>query len=81
MDLRTSFFAALLWLPVANAAESRPLEGDYYLYGAMEMAARLVLKKDGSFATAAAYGSANGAAKRRFSPSKKTGSDNPPSSK
>ncbi|MFJ7282619.1 hypothetical protein [Pseudomonas sp. NPDC099000] len=63
MELRTIFFAAFVWLPCANAAEQpRPIEGDYYLYGAMEMAARLVLKKDGSFAAAAAYGSANGTA-------------------
>jgi hypothetical protein len=67
MDLRTIFFAALVWLPFANAAESRPIEGDYYLYGVMEMAARLVLQKDGSFAAAAAYGSANGAAKGTWS--------------
>ncbi|APC15463.1 hypothetical protein BLL42_06880 [Pseudomonas frederiksbergensis] len=53
-----------MWLPTAYAAaEPRPLEGHYYLRGAMEMGAELLLRKDGTFAGGVAYGSAGGIAK------------------
>lgn len=52
-----SFFSAL------SAADSRDLTGRYRLHGAMEMAAELLLRKDGTFAGGVAYGSAQGYAK------------------
>lgn len=64
MDLRTLFFAALMWQPHVYAASEPTIpEGNYYLHGAMEMAAKLAFKKDGTFQAAIAYGSADGAAK------------------
>jgi hypothetical protein len=64
MDLRTLLFAALIWQPLAYAAaESSSLDGHYFLHGAMEMGAELLLRKDGTFAGGITYGSADGIAK------------------
>lgn len=64
MDLRTLFFVALMWQPFAYAAaDSKSLEGHYFLHGAMEMGAELLLRKDGTFSGGIAYGSADGIAK------------------
>lgn len=64
MELKPLFFAALMWLPITQAsADTPPLEGHYYLYGAMEMGAELLLRKDGTFAAGVSYGSADGFAK------------------
>ena len=49
MELKPLFFAALMWLPITHAsAETPPLDGHYYLTGAMEMGAELLLRKDGT---------------------------------
>jgi hypothetical protein len=62
MDLRTLFLAGLMCLPVSyTKAAPSTLEGHYYLHGVMEMAAELLLRKDGTFAAGAEYGSASGA--------------------
>ncbi|WP_226500760.1 hypothetical protein [Pseudomonas sp. MWU16-30322] len=64
MELKPLLFAALLWLPVTHAsADTPPLDGHYYLTGAMEMGAELLLHKDGTFDAGASYGSADGFAK------------------
>jgi|SRR5471032_2356882 hypothetical protein len=64
MELKTLFLAALMWLPVTQAsADTRPLEGHYYLHGVMEMGAELLLRKDGTFSAGVEYGSADGVAK------------------
>ncbi|MBV6825317.1 hypothetical protein [Pseudomonas sp. PD9R] len=64
MELKTLFFATAMGLPTSYAAaESDPLDGHYYLHGAMEMGAELLLRKDGAFAGGIAYGSAGGNAK------------------
>lgn len=64
MDLRTLFFVALLWQPFVYAtADFKSLEGHYFLRGAMEMGAELLLRKDGTFSGGIAYGSADGIAK------------------
>ncbi|MFJ2714649.1 hypothetical protein ACIOZM_27890 [Pseudomonas sp. NPDC087346] len=64
MELKPLFFAALMWLPVTHAsADTPPMDGHYYLYGAMEMGAELLLRKDGTFDAGVAYGSADGFAK------------------
>ncbi|MEJ5057277.1 MULTISPECIES: hypothetical protein [unclassified Pseudomonas] len=64
MELRTLFFATAMWLPAFYAtAESAPLDGHYYLHGAMEMGAEMLLRADGTFAAGIAYGSAGGNAK------------------
>lgn len=64
MELKPLFFAALMSLPVTQAsAETPPLDGHYYLTGAMEMGAELLLRKDGTFDAGVAYGSAEGFAK------------------
>lgn len=64
MELKPLLFAALMWLPATHAsADNPPLDGHYYLTGAMEMAAELLLRKDGTFSAGIAYGSAGGVAK------------------
>ncbi|MCU1770231.1 hypothetical protein [Pseudomonas sp. 13B_3.2_Bac1] len=64
MELNPLLFAALLWLPVTQAsADTPPLDGHYYLTGAMEMGAELLLRKDGTFDAGVSYGSADGFAK------------------
>jgi hypothetical protein len=64
MELKTLFLAALMWFPVTQAsADTPPLDGHYYLSGAMEMGAELLLRKDGTFDAGVAYGSADGFAK------------------
>ncbi|WP_322845292.1 hypothetical protein [Pseudomonas sp. B33.4] len=64
MELKTLFFAALIWLPITQASADTPsLDGHYYLSGAMEMGAELLLRKDGTFDAGVAYGSADGFAK------------------
>ncbi|WP_445180426.1 hypothetical protein [Pseudomonas sp. McL0111] len=64
MELKPLFFAALMWLPVTQAsADTPPMDGHYYLYGAMEMGAELLLRQDGTFDAGVAYGSADGFAK------------------
>ena len=64
MELKTLFLAALMWLPATHAsADTPPLAGHYYLSGAMEMGAELLLRKDGTFDAGVAYGSADGFAK------------------
>jgi len=64
MELKTLFLAALLCLPATHAsADTSPLDGHYYLTGAMEMGAELLLRKDGTFDAGVAYGSADGFAK------------------
>jgi hypothetical protein len=63
MDLRALFFAALLWQPFAYAAaDSKSLEGHYFLHGAMEMGAELILRKEGTFSGRMAYGNVGGMA-------------------
>ena len=63
MDLRTLFLTGLMCLPASyTQAAASTLEGHYYLQGVMEMAAELQLRKDGTFAAGAEYGSASGAA-------------------
>jgi len=64
MELKPLLFAALLSLPVTQAsADTPPLDGHYYLTGAMEMGAELLLRKDGTFDAGVVYGSADGFAK------------------
>ncbi|WP_064116466.1 hypothetical protein [Pseudomonas fluorescens] len=64
MELKAFFLTALMWLPVTQAsADTAPLDGHYYLSGAMEMGAELLLRKDGTFDAGVAYGSADGFAK------------------
>lgn len=64
MELKPLLFAALLSLPISQAsADTPPLDGHYYLTGAMEMGAELLLRKDGTFDAGVAYGSADGFAK------------------
>ncbi|VVQ04567.1 hypothetical protein PS925_02658 [Pseudomonas fluorescens] len=64
MELKPLLFAALMWLPATQAfADTSSLDGHYYLSGAMEMAAELLLRKDGSFSAGIAYGSTGGFAK------------------
>ncbi|CAI8839520.1 Signal peptide protein [Pseudomonas sp. IT-93MI4] len=64
MELKAIFFAALIWLPTTQAsADTPPLDGHYYLTGAMEMGAELMLRKDGTFDAGVSYGSADGFAK------------------
>ena len=64
MELKPLLFAALMWIPVTHAsADNPPLDGHYYLTGAMEMGAELLLRKDGTFDAGVAYGSADGFAK------------------
>ncbi|QRK84282.1 hypothetical protein JN757_00450 [Pseudomonas granadensis] len=64
MELKPLFFAALLGLPFTSAFAAAPaLEGHYYLTGAMEMGAELLLRKDGTFDAGVSYGSADGFAK------------------
>lgn len=64
MELKAIFFAALIWLPTTQAsADTTSLDGHYYLVGAMEMGAELLLRKDGTFDAGVAYGSADGFAK------------------
>ncbi len=64
MELKAVFFAALMWLPITQASADTPLlDGHYYLVGAMEMGAELLLRKDGTFDAGVSYGSADGFAK------------------
>ena len=64
MELKPLLFAALMSLPVTQAsADTPPLDGHYYLTGAMEMGAELLLRKDGTFDAGVSYGSADGFAK------------------
>lgn len=64
MELKSLFFAALMGLPLsAVSADTPSLDGHYYLTGAMEMGAELLLRKDGTFDAGVAYGSADGFAK------------------
>ncbi|MFI8226856.1 hypothetical protein [Pseudomonas sp. NPDC085632] len=64
MELNAIFFAALIWLPITQASADTPsLDGHYYLVGAMEMGAELLLRKDGTFDAGVSYGSADGFAK------------------
>jgi hypothetical protein len=53
-----------LWvITTCTRAETHALEGRYYLYGVMEMAAELQLEKDSTFTARVEYGSASGFAK------------------
>ncbi|AXJ07777.1 hypothetical protein CFN16_27660 [Pseudomonas fluorescens] len=64
MELKPLFLTALLLLPTTHvSADAPPLDGHYYLQGAMEMGAELLLRKDGTFDAGVAYGSADGFAK------------------
>lgn len=57
----------LLWaITTCTRAETHTLEGRYYLYGVMEMAAGLQLEKDGTFTAGVEYGSASGYAKGKW---------------
>ncbi|RON92931.1 hypothetical protein [Pseudomonas fluorescens] len=64
MELKPLLFAALMSLPVTQASADTPsLDGHYYLTGAMEMGADLLLRKDGTFDAGVSYGSADSFAK------------------
>ncbi|PCR98136.1 hypothetical protein CP336_00510 [Pseudomonas fluorescens] len=64
MELKTLLMAAFLSFPFSQThADVRTLDGHYYLQGAMEMGAELLLRKDGTFSAGIAYGSAGGVAK------------------
>jgi hypothetical protein len=64
MELKPIFFAALVATSITHASADTPsLDGHYYLSGAMEMGAELLLRKDGTFDAGVAYGSADGFAK------------------
>ncbi|WP_166221413.1 hypothetical protein [Pseudomonas atagonensis] len=64
MELKTLLLMAFLSVPFAQAyADVRALDGHYYLQGAMEMDAELLLRKDGTFSAGIAYGSAEGITK------------------